>query len=322
MQRVADIPSLTQVFSTPSNSGVRTYTKTFNSDTAYEWLESFKYPRQRPVKESTVKDYTRDMVDGRWRPGSELKVAFIRTDVGAPVGYGLSFQHRMWALIAAAEEKPGIEIEFVVIEYYVNTMEEVNELYTVVDHNARRSSRDMTRAFDLAKELDIPEAFVSRMTGAVRAIQGNFLYTTRSIASQLIRDLIREWKPEITELYKIHLLARGEFRHHLYAAPYAAVALVTLRYQREKALEFWNQVAEDDRLAIDDPRKVLRNYMLTSTTHGLGFRKRVVTPQAQQRAAAAAWNYFFDERPLKKLNVREESTRSAIYIKGTPYKGE
>ena len=105
-------------------------------------------------------------------------------------------------------------------------------------------------------------------------------------------------------------------------APVLSVALVTFRHQEVKAEEFWRQVAMNDGLRSNDPRKILHEFVdLTRTNRGPFIRgNKTVTPAYVARAVAVAWNAFFAGNSITRINVVDPERE--ILIKGTPYKGQ
>lgn len=91
----------------------------------------------------------------------------------------------------------------------------------------------------------------------------------------------------------------------------AAAAMVTLKYQQEKATGFWSGMAADDGLRKGDPRKSALQYLLR---HGIGSGGNSLA-WAGIAGVSLCWNAWFRDETL--IQVKAASV-SEIVLLGTP----
>jgi hypothetical protein len=150
------------------------------------------------------------------------------------------------------------------------------------------------------------------LTAAVKLIASGFQEAGKGAlrvagrSNLVVSDLMRDWSKETLCYYD--LIAGGEAStlSLFNRAAVIACALLTLRYQPEKASEFWSGIAADDGLRRDDPRKRLLVWL------GLHREKPAMTA----RAFAVAWRAWIEGRDLEL--IRFKST-SPIKIEGVPH---
>jgi hypothetical protein len=129
-----------------------------------------------------------------------------------------------------------------------------------------------------------------------------------TMRSHVMRNQVAAlWYPYAERYFALTEQAPGNGKAALRRQSVAAVAMYTLRFQPEKAAEFWQGLAMDDGLRRTDPRKSL----LEKLRSGDGARSIAF----QMHAVAAAWNAFFTGRKLKEVHVRLDRP---FRIAGTP----
>jgi hypothetical protein len=116
------------------------------------------------------------------------------------------------------------------------------------------------------------------------------------LASHEVRDkLAGAWYPYAERYFALTRQAPRRVKPALRLRSVTAVAMYTLKFQPEKAAEFWQGLAMDDGLRRNDPRLSLL-YRLSS-----GYGTRPVA--FQLHAVAAAWNAFYEGRNLTEIRV-------------------
>jgi hypothetical protein len=88
-----------------------------------------------------------------------------------------------------------------------------------------------------------------------------------------------------------------------------SVALITLKYQNERAIKFWSESIRDSGLMSGDPRHTLHAHFLSS--------KRVKSEYDLAEAASHAWNAWWQGRQLTMCKVLD----GPIRLLGTPFAG-
>jgi hypothetical protein len=213
-------------------------------------------------------------------------------------------QHRLRAVVETGKAQT-----FMIEVKPVASEAELARLYATYDNESRTLSET---AGPLAKRGDLGQEQLATLLRSVR-----FLYTgfrraddpqAAKMRSHVVRNQIADdWYPYAERYFALTEQAPGNGKAALRRQSVAAVALHTLRYQPEKAAEFWQGLAMDDGLRRTDPRKSL----LEKLRSGDEARSIVF----QMHAVAAAWNAFFAGRKVKEVRVRLDKP---FRLAGTP----
>jgi hypothetical protein len=168
----------------------------------------------------------------------------------------------------------------------------------------KRSARDAIKAQNLHSEIGLSERNAGRLSAAVRLIASGFVdggkgYTVhaRSRSNIVVSDLMKEWAKEGNRYFD--LIASGEKANMLVfeRAPVMACALLTLRFLPQKAEPFWQDMARDDGLSREDPRKRFL----------LWLRQHKAKPAQVARAFAIAWKAWVEERTIELIRFSGRS---------------
>jgi hypothetical protein len=115
------------------------------------------------------------------------------------------------------------------------------------------------------------------------------------------------WKGEIQEYGRIIEIADRDLRRRLRAQGVFGCALVTLRYQPQKATAFWAGVAESGSTPAKDPRRTLNVHLS---------RAQVQTITEYSLVTAMAWNAWYRRSHLELVRA---SKNSVFKLLGTPF---
>lgn len=260
----------------------------------------------RKISAQHVRVLAADMRSGCWTGGMQIHIAEIDGRYFLVDGY-----HRLNALIEAARA-----IEFSVIVTPCATIEEVKRLYWRHDFNQRPRPMVLAAVVDGAVDRNnLAKAQVASVMAAVLMIAARFAapVSHAPVVGKSPDARLAAAKPwwKFGQEYFRHVgPAQRPLKDRLQRAALVSVGMLTLRYQPEKAAEFWSGVAADDGLRQGDPRKTLIHH-ITVNVIGDGAR------QADQPfVAAAAWNAWFEGRALKVIKL--QSGGSPIIL-GTPF---
>ena len=130
-------------------------------------------------------------------------------------------------------------------------------------------------------------------------------------------DYAYDWAAEAKILFDA--IANCDQRINILMKKRAAlsVAIVTIHYQHDKAVDFWRGVAMPDHLAWDDPRMIARRKLEESRrTAGV----TPVKPALLSRQLARCWNAYFKNEEIKIIKIIDKT--APIVIHGTPYNGK
>ena len=274
---------------------------------AAELLKCNTFGRQRNINKRRLARYASEMRAGRFIAGTQIHIMQLGVEQILVNG-----QHTLWAVVES-----GVSIMLTIAYSSADNMDDVARTY--IHHDPTGGARDQD---DVMKALDIPvlmglsSAQAAKMYSAVRFIRSGF---SRKEVSESKEDLFSETMEWMLEGSAFFGATRGG-SSALYNAPVMSVGLVTFRYQEKMAHEFWKQVAEDDGLRKNDPRKCLHTFIEEYKLKPSVFlrNEKAITPAYLARASATAWNAFIAGRKLTRILVYDVDRE--INIQGTPFK--
>jgi len=211
----------------------------------------------------------------------------------------------------------GAGIERLLARYDLDNEEELAALYRTFDVLLRvRSVPELLNAMGLAEMYGISKTMAKAVFESAGFITAGFSHVnyqvdpvnSRSIDARI--DAADQWW-ETARVYDglIKPTRKRSVKVTLYKPSVASIALVTLKHQPVKAAEFWGGLAEDNRLAIGDPRKALLDaFDNQNRTRGSIYVAAGVP--------TAAWNAWFRGKSIKTPRYYEGSR---LQIAGTPY---
>lgn len=267
-------------------------------------VTNYNYENQCPYSKSHVLVLAEAMRRGEFREFTSIDFAVLD---GVP--HLINGQHTLRA-IAAAKRPVWLSIHM----HKVGAMHDVESLYSKYDIGRTRSLRDTMGSIgeDLGlsvKERDALAVAVGWINLGFRMYSSNGdpvrIYEAKDF--ELKKSLMRDWSEEATELFSCIDPAPGFNKLLFYRGAVLAVALVTMRYSKEKAIEFWSGAAIDDGLRNGDPRKALISWLRNNAV--------AKAQKMQHRAAIASWNSWIKEKSLTKVYP---DTGASLKILGTP----
>lgn len=281
----------------------------FTPDMSARTLAECAFAGQRPIKDGHVATLRIAMTKGNFTAGTQLHFA----RVGGRL-YLVNGHHRLHA--HSLTDAP---LEFQCLVTDCEDESEVAQLYYRHDTvSAVRGLADVVRATGTASAAGISESDARRTLAAVKVIVGRF---SRAMSHQQEVKNLREpdeilaaaapWWPYAKTYFAITEGASREAAVCLGRQHIVAVGLVTLKYQPDKAREFWAGMAADDGLRKGDPRKSALRFLLT---HRIGSGGN---PLAWGGIAGVSlcWNAWFRGEALNQVKA---SLVSEIVLLGTP----
>lgn len=270
-------------------------------------LKECGYEGQRGVTQRHVLVLADLMKRGQWQAKSQIDFAHYMGRLILVNGY-----HRAYAQV-----RSGKTIEWAVAVHRCRTEGDLRALYHAFDTNIRmRSGQDILKANGFGEQHGISAVVANSLYAAIPYIASRFDIAPKSrnflVAKQvdLRLQLASEYAGAAGKyaacLDGLSAIRKSRFK----GGAITAVAVVTLRYQREEAWKFWYGVAQNDGLKRGDPRLALVNDMMTRRPNG---------NQVEAFAPAiVAWNAFFNDRELKLVKVLDSFVAE---IDGTPFDG-
>jgi hypothetical protein len=275
---------------------------TVSPEQAQTWLQKNNYAKQRQIKEQWVDHLVVEMQNNRFIVGTTIHFAiFNRRDIL------INGQHSLSAIV-----KFGKPVILGIHKTHVNTEDEVDLLYSRHDFLLGRSITDAFSAVNLPDKTDLAIYQCKLTSAALNIIKGKFFKTKQFKPSrdELIKEVL-EWADEAQIYFSLIGGCSQNIFGKLLRSSTIAVALVTIRYARAKAEQFWREVAQDDGLRRYDPRKIFHDFLLSQDK----------PPLQTCFIAAHCWNAFVDGKEIKGLPVKYDP-EVPINIKLTPFKQE
>lgn len=283
------------------------------------FVTEFSYPRQRTIQRPLVNAYIREMKAGTFLQPTPLVFAILNGKKYLIDGY-----HRLHA-----QQSANIPLEYFFLYYSVQSEEELHNLYARIDCGQGKTPLDRGKALGVYDEFKKAEVSANRVTKAGAAIyiieaaaaaHGILDTGHREVRSPYALKSAIDWSDEITQYHQLTMRQSTGRSHIFWRRAVTVIALATLRYQKEKANEFWSKVIKDDGLKIGDPCKKLHDFIATtSVIGGTGTKQGKGIAQASSyiRTVTKCWNLFYEGKTALKLTFNEFPNAQ---LNGTPYK--
>jgi hypothetical protein len=302
---------LEDVLPVPAN----THTTAITPRMAEQLLEASNFGVQRKVRRSHVLDIKERMQSGEWTSGVQ-PIAFVFATKEREV-YNINGQHTLRAI-----SEIDFSVRMDIRTFKERDREGAAELFSFFDRQRKRSSTDNIQAFGLDEEFGLSQTRLGHISAAVNFIRGDLKNTTTPSLkmAEHVQD-VRSWAPHGKSYYEATAEVPRDIRGALHRSPVLAVGLVTFRYQPKMASSFWYQVAWSDRIALNDPRRTLQDWLLRyNLTGGNSTQGHQISKAKMARGVERAWNYYFESGDEARLKVIQAGNkRRDLRLKGTPW---
>lgn len=287
----------------------------FSPELAKELLEK-NYIKNRPIRPSQVNYLASEMKAGRFSPAGNICVAMLNGSMALING-----QHTLTAIV-----KSGIPQTLTFQRHFMNTEEEVQELYSRYDINIKKTLQNTIVMMGMDKQLGLKVKDVMNISGGVQYLLQQWESGKRKNKTSFedMAKLCRVWEPQYTNYLSNVPQGDAVVSKRVSNKQVMAVVLLTFKYQPEKALDFWTGVLTDKDQAHDDPRKTLHRYLWKTSTSRTknNSHANVVSKYDMFCAVVKCWNKWYDGLPLKQIRtLNKAAEKKALLIKGTPWDG-
>jgi hypothetical protein len=292
-----------------------TETLVIDPSTANTLIANSNFEVQRRLRKNHVRRILDRIQEGEWTSGIQ-PVAFVFATEEQTV-YNVNGQHTLHAI---AECEEGVRMD--VRSFEGSDREYAGKIFSFFDRQQRRSSKDNIQAFGLDEESGLSQTKLGHISAAVKFIRGGF---TKPDAPGLrmedhVND-VRDWMLWGKDFYETTADVPREVKDCLHRSPVLAVGLVTFRYAQTLAEKFWYQTAWIDRIAMNDPRHTLHDWLLRyNLTGGSDTEGPQISKAKMARGVERAWKYFYEGGAEARLKViKAGNNNRELRLKGTPW---
>ena len=293
--------TVTSVYTQADLDALRSETVMVTPEMAKILRADCAFERQRPIANSNISRLVFEMSKTWFIRGTPIYLCVL-PDGTMKLANG---NHTLEAIMAS-----GMAVPLTLIYNKVQSLDEVAAIYANLDLQKTRSWRTALQAMS-----GHATNFEGKVLSAVGMIQASFNRPGGAnpghTASRNARfDLLTEYRDAGQLVQQAMSGAPRINTQMMERTGILAAALLTARYQPSTALEFWSGVAHDDGLAVGDPKKALLRFMQAHKSGTASDRTD------QVRAAALAWNAFFNQR---ELVLCKPGAMGALKVLGTSW---
>lgn len=280
---------------------------------AAEYLRH-NYTHNRRMRRHHVEYLLNEMRAGRFMPTAEVHLMYRN---GEPVL--VNGQHTCAAIVEFG--KP------VTVTIRKTNAREAGQIAMVYafghDTGLRRTFNDAMGAYNVAEHTGLTGDQVTAVATALRHIMtdftversGNRTGQVKKSPADLV-DYVYAWSGDAKVLFSVTSEVDKVMSKAIRKRGVLPIGLLTIHYQRDKAIDFWRGIVRPDGLMYADPRMTARRYIELSR----GRPSQIgVSPGKLSRQLASCWNAFYRGELLNHAKVADELSR--VKLLGTPYTG-
>lgn len=283
--------------------------ETVTPEKATQYL-AMNYANNRRLRPSWVDYLVREMAAGRFMSTAEIHIMYRN---GEPVM--VNGQHTCRAII-----KYSRPVRVTVRKSTTTELGQIAMTYAFGhDTGIRRGFADGMNAYNLSEQTGLSPSVIDSLVGALKFIKYGF--NGKGAGGHLVKESPAEMVKYVLafapamKLFDAHVMPCEKlFLKRLRQRRTLSVALLTFYYQPDKAVDFWSQVANPNRLDWNDARVTARRYIESSVSRPQD--EEAKTP----RRIARCWRAFYEGDVLSQ--VQGIDPKSVIKIEGTPYTGK
>jgi hypothetical protein len=255
-----------------------------------------QHKMQRKIRPNHVAFLAGEVLAGQFTYGI-VHLLYLERD---KVWFLINGQHTLRAIIEA-----DTEANILYIAERVEDYDTVVHHYQNFDRGLGRSMTDTLRVFGVAEKTGLSNREITKIIAALKFAATGF--TTGRFTR--VNDLVlikaaEEISAEYIDYRECIRSGRPGIKGKMLNRAYLSVALLTFRYNPDKARQFWRDVAERDRLPNDSPAFQLADLIRYTALYGGGVSitssPSPLDPKVAARSAAVAWNAYYQDDPLHK----------------------
>lgn len=306
----ASLRTQTDAVYKPDGTAVQIELVMMGPQEASRYLDEFNYDKQRPSSQGHIDFLTYEMKANRFATEAMYVVHYDGK------GYLTDGRHRLRAIMQYG--KPEL---VPVVHIHAKDKDAIADDYIRRDCGRVRTVAHAYTATDLATQTELTNTQLNALGAACHIITGGFQLEPRGNRDPALRsrDIRKKsvlyWARDAKAFFTATAGSDADMRKALNRAAVLAVALVTIRYQPEKAAQFWHRVALNDGLRRREPEHTLVQYLQKYEANSMRRNKYA-------RGVANGWNAHLEESPLCIIKVPDAMLDKPIQIMGSPYNGK
>ena len=274
-------------------------------------MDNTLYGMQRPRREHYVKELGLLMNEGKWKG---LSTIYIAHHTGTKNSYLIDGQNRL-----SAVRRSGVGQEFVVVEQWFESEEQIKDRYVVHDVGMQRTMADLLKAIYFGEDVSArlltdPQR---RQVGTAANVwrEGGLQVSARTKRRKQVATLkpLIDFFTPAAALY-FETIKGSALRKRMISSAIMAMGILTTHFEPERAVMFWTGVSDD--IGHDATSPISQAYRLIRdhTLDEVGVSKFV-------RLLAECWNAYMDERTMPKRPKIHVRNTAPILITCTPFDG-
>lgn len=289
---------------------------------AQEWIDNYTGSQElgimRPIKMWWVTHLAKQMAESMFTPSATIALVKWQKNVCIVNG-----NHTLRAIVLS-NKAINLPVEWIPCKSEI----EIRHLYATYDHNRTRVRSDSFRAYDAPYLREIRDSDKNALASAVMFMMDGFgrsrTLNRATVSHTYLLEAMRPWVEPFGVLLSIS--GRGHsttwYTRLVRRTSVCSVAIVTLTYQREKAIRFWTSVAEGVNLKKNSPALKLRDYLTEHVQQGQGVvGKEMIQPYKLASVSSYCWNKYYLDQPIVSLRVSFDKPVEILGLNSTELAG-
>ena len=287
---------------------------------ADRWLKLGFFDFQRKMKLARVEELAGEMLADNFEPGTTINIAELMNSTRFVLING---QHTLQAIIDS-----GLPQWLTIVRRRVKNLAEAGVSYSRIDIQATRRPAQRLKALNLPEIEKLSNQQCSSLISAIKLLLADFEHKpSTSIAgaksgpdraifgsAQRWAEGIEEYRDAIRKyLSALDYASDGNQKRRLMRSSVLAVGLATMRYQPEKAWNYWASIAAEDGLRANTPEMRTSNWLRENKGGSGGVSIK------QAKYFAFGWKAHFEGKTTLSALRSLEPNLPGVTIAGTPF---
>ena len=276
---------------------------------AQQWLASWNYEHQRPLRAYHVNSLADEIVQGRFREKTQINFCQLGDSFHLTNG-----QHTLSAIIKAQQP---VLLSVVVLEVY--TKQQIADDFTRHDTHLTRQLSVSLVAHEINKKLEVTATELGWITAAVNyyawMIGDSYLKSNIKMTNDVKLNQVVKYGELARAALRVYHEPNAKRRDYMVKRTTLACAMHVYNWNPDACASFYGEISRDNGLLIGDPRKTLLDYMRETRSHtggSISTVKKSVPDHYYPKAHAIAFNAFINRKQLKFIRVNPEA-KEAIF---------